>query len=243
MEHDIQNTNSELRVPTFRTPPLAVYKADGDMAWRTLTRTEKQLLKRAMKKASNHNGVWAESNSDVAKALKVDRSTVVRAIANLRAAGVLMPIDTKGGRGRVSSYLVNIERTKKLLKAGCWQKLPSRTPQEGHRIERLGTEALVDLVAREQVHLASLAPTGEEIGHLDPVAVLESELGDLVQDLKAEIADWFKDPLLKRFLLFAGVCVLDVFGIYFAWKKLGVAGALAASLPASLLAYKYWRRL
>jgi len=66
---------------------------------RRLTKTEKRLVRRIIKRTTDADRLWAETNAHVAKSLGVNRSTVVRAINRLKKYGILCPVET-----RVSSF-------------------------------------------------------------------------------------------------------------------------------------------
>lgn len=91
--------------------------AKGDQV---LSRTASQLLRRISRAARDGTSNWAEPNTVVAKALHVDRSTIVRAVAKFCDTGILHPIETKGGRGRVSRYRMDLVAAQEALRTGRW---------------------------------------------------------------------------------------------------------------------------
>lgn len=85
-----------------------------------LPRTAEHLIRRIVKATAGGSETWAEANDEVARALHVDRSTVVRMVRRLCEVGILDPVATKGGRGRVSVYSVDRSRAEEALRSRRW---------------------------------------------------------------------------------------------------------------------------
>ena len=221
---------------------------------RKLSRNARRLLNRILMATSEDNPVWAEGTNEVAKALKVDRSTVVRIVKRLRGSGVLRPLDTTGGRGRVSQYTVDREKARALLRQGYWELAEEAEPEKAMHKDESSRAGLQDQVQRDPS--APLGVTAVK-ANLQTLSAPESSL-TIFRDLPEWIADKarsavetlkdaFENPSIWNLLghagLFAGTCLLGGFGIYKLWRTKGKGPALALSIPVGLGVYFSWRLL
>ncbi len=85
-----------------------------------LPHTAEQLIRRIVKATADGSRTWAEANNEVARSLHVDRSTVVRMVRRLCEVGILTPVETRGGRGRVSMYAVDRSLAEEALRSRRW---------------------------------------------------------------------------------------------------------------------------
>jgi hypothetical protein len=116
---------------------------------RKLSCNTRRLLKRVLTTTSEDTPVWAEGTEEVAKALKVDRSTVVRIVKRLRCFGVLRPLDITGGRGKVSQYAVDRGKARALLRQGYWELAEEARAEKPMHKEEPCWAALQDQVRRD----------------------------------------------------------------------------------------------
>lgn len=100
-----------------------------------MPRSTARLLRRILRTTTEHDPVWRETNEEVARALGLDRSTVVRGVARLCVAGLIEPLSIKGGRGRPSEYVVDRLKAVECLRRG---RLPEvrrgRRPRDAERL-------------------------------------------------------------------------------------------------------------
>jgi len=190
----------------------------------------------------------------VAKALKVDRSTVVRIVKRLRCLGALRPLDITGGRGKVSQYAVDREKARALLRQGYWELAEEAKPEkavqkEGPRRADLQDQgqrfpsAPLGLTAVKANHQNSSAPESS----LTIYRAFPEWIADKARGVVETLKDAFQDPaiwnLLSHTALFAGTCLMGGFGIYKLWRTKGKEPALALSIPVGLGVYFSWRLL
>jgi len=102
-------------------------------------RTAMQLLRRVLRVTEGGTMHWQESNPAVAKSLHVDPSTVKRTVRKFCEVGLLRPIETKGGRGHASVYVLDERIARDVLASGRWPtNLPS---QRREAAQEEGTKA------------------------------------------------------------------------------------------------------
>jgi len=190
----------------------------------------------------------------VAKALKVDRSTVVRIVKRLRCLGVLRPLDITGGRGKVSQYAVDGEKARALLRQGYWE-LPKKARAEKpmHKEEPCWA-ALQDQVRRDPSTPLGVTAVEANVQTLSaPKSSLTIDQGlpewiaDKARGAVETLKDAFHDSSIWKLLghagLFAGTCLLGGFVIYKLWQTGGKEPALALSIPVGLGVYFSWQLL
>lgn len=217
---------------------------------RRLTKTEKRLVRRIIERTTDADRLWAETNAHVAKSLGVNRSTVVRAINRLKKYGILCPVETRGGRGIPSSYIVDRNKAKKLLHTGHWPLLssdPDTTEQNGDG-RSLPNWVLADVEAAQNsiAQAADLLPPPQS-GRVASAEWEEfvQELVDLGRETIAELSkrvfNTIQDPATWLSLGFWGLAALDAWAIYTVWKHKGPQAALFAAVPLGLATYGYWK--
>lgn len=221
---------------------------------RTLSRTEKRLLRRILKKTTDAHPVWAELNIHVAKCLSVDRSTIVRAIKKLINFDILSPLETRGGRGVPSSYWVDRARAQKLLRMGYWsfpssesggQKLEEETKpatQEPLSNDEGTPHSPVNVTCQVPGQMPAIQPEGfiaEDWNEL--FQDLLSEASRLIFDVVEQIRQAFGDLSVRQALGLLGLVAFDVWAVYTVWKHRGIPAALLTSVPAGAATYAYWR--
>jgi len=221
---------------------------------RKLSRNARRLLNRILTATSEDNPVWAEGTNEVAKALKVDRSTVVRIVKRLRGSGVLQPLDLTGGRGRVSQYAVDRGKARALLRQGYWELAEEAEPEKAMHKDESRWADLQDQVQRDPN--APLGVTAVKV-NLQPLSASEASLTifrdlsewitDKARSAVETLKDTFENPAIWNLLghagLFAGTCLLGGFGIYKLWQTKGKGPALALSIPVGLGVYFSWQLL
>jgi len=221
---------------------------------RNLSRNARRLLKRILTATSEDTPVRAEGSYEVAKALKVDRSTVVRIVKRLRCFGVLQPLDLTGGRGRVSQYAVDRGKARALLRQGYWELAEEAEPEKTMHKEEPRWPDLQDQVQRDPS--APLGVTAVK-ANLQTLSAPESSLtiyqglpdwiADKARGVVETLKDAFQEPSIWNLLghagLFAGTCLLGGFGIYKLWRTKCKGPALALSIPVGIGVYFSWRLL
>ena len=194
---------------------------------RRLTKTEKRLVRRIIKRTTDADRLWAETNAHVAKSLGVNRSTVVRAINRLKKYGILCPVETRGGRGIPSSYIVDRDKAKKLLHTGHWPLLSS-DPENS-------IAQAADLLPPPQSGRVASAEWEEFVQEL-------VDLGrETIAELSKRVFNTIQDPATWLSLGFWGLAALDAWAIYTVWKHKGPQAALFAAVPLGLATYGYWK--
>lgn len=221
-----------------------------------LSRNARRLIRRILAQTRDENPVWCEGNEDVAKALNMDRSTVVRIVKRLCQTSVLQPVDTTGGRGRPSQYLVNRGKAQALIRDGYW----------GASVETEGSKPM-HKGEREQGHeqkpaqgfrVLSSKSTGKESGQqryaedtpqlLDAAvfpALVSDELWDWLSEKAKSAAklltETLRNPSARGLIgygaLVVGISAIGIGGIYKAWTNKDKGLALILALPTALVAY------
>ena len=221
---------------------------------RKLSRNARRLWKGVLTATSEDTPVWAEGSEEVAKALKVDRSTVVRIVKRLRCFGVLRPLDITGGRGKVSQYAVDRGKARALLRQGYWELAEEAKPEKAVHKEEPRRAGLQD--RGQRVRSAPLGLTAVKANHQNSSAPgssltiyrgFQEWIADTARELVETLKDAFQDPTIRNLfghaVLFAGTCLVGGFGIYKLWLTKGKEPALALSIPVGLGVYFSWRLL
>jgi len=181
---------------------------------RKLSRNARRLLKRILRGTSEDTPVWAEGTEKVAKALKVDRSTVVRIVKRLRCLGVLRPLDITGGRGRVSQYAVDREKARALFRQGYWELAEEAEPGKTMHKEKPSRADLQDQVQRDpsaplgvtavKANLQTLSAPGSS---LLIYQALPEWIADKARGVVETLKDTFQNPSIWNLLgLHCSVC-------------------------------------
>lgn len=220
-----------------------------------LPRTAEQLIRGIVKATADGSRTWAEANNEVARSLHVDRSTVVRMVRRLCEVGILTPVETRGGRGRVSMYAVDRSLAEEALrsrrwpvdapnqrteeaqeegqKAGQWEEPAQRMPP--FREGGLPTQT-PPCGARQNASPNSDAALGGKplLGDLDPsvLAALSGRFGIPAAPLPRGIHDWWEvQPETARRAIGAtavGAALVAGAGLLGGWRAAGVAALVAA---------------
>lgn len=224
---------------------------------RKLSRNARRLLKRIIKVTSEDDPVWAEGTEEVSKALKLNRSTVVRLLNRLCRFGVLKPLDITGGRGKVSQYAVDRRKAQLLLRRGYWETVgedmgeKAAHKEEQHQAQlqkqEQGIPGNSSGMTALEADAQGLPISGKQMPgtclYWGPLNWLVDESSEAVKTLKKVIQDPVTWSLLGHTALFAGTCVLGSLGIYKVWQTKGKGPALALSIPVGFAAYLSWRLL
>ncbi len=214
-----------------------------------LTKTEKRLLRRIIKRTTDDDQLWVETNTHVAKSLGVNRSTIVRSIDKLKKHGILCPAETKGGRGIPSSYIVDRAKAKELLRTEHWPPLPSKSDPGKNRGDSLNlpnwvptnTEAIES--SRVQTAILLSYPQAGCVAQGDWKELMQ-EVGKwarrAVYQLGRNVIEIVQNPTTWISLGFLGLTVLDLWAIYTVWRK-GPRAALLTAVPLGAATYGYWK--
>jgi len=226
---------------------------------RKLSRNARRLLKRILVATTEDDPIWLEVNEDTARALKINRSTVVRLTKRLCQVGVLQPVDTKGGRGRPSQYHVHREKAQALLRHGYWgageefapSKQAQKEPQE-HTPPRKPAQEFRP--ASSHLPSEGISCQGGTVYALPPKTPLfltglnRDPLEWLTKETKVavkKIADAFRDPFARKLIghgaLFTGICTLGPWAIWKTWLTKGKTPALALFVVIALMGYQSWK--
>ena len=207
---------------------------------RKLSRNARRLIKRILAATTDENPIWSEGNEDVANALRVNRSTVIRIVKRLRLIGILQPVDTTGGRGRVSQYLVNRRKAQALLRSGYWEaseeiearKLVEKKAQEhvqaNKPVQKAPAErfpSLLTQAGRQHAPTRIQAPYDAplQVGLLDWALLdwLAGKASAVAELVKRFLGDPMNRRLIRHLALFAGICTVGSWGIYKIWTIKG----------------------
>ena len=223
-----------------------------------LSKAETRLLKRILRSVLPEHPVWAESNTEVAKVLGVDRSTVVRTIRKLKDHSVLFPVDIKGGRGVPFSYEVDIEKAKGILKTRYWPAHPALSSDQDRPQGQLRFALPQSLAGESDLpkHLpnptlpGSVTADWQYVPHpddaFDPQAFFQDLIGicrDAFNGLRERLPRLLKDPVFWRMAGLVGSVGFDVWAVYTVCRKEGLLPALLTAVPASTATYAWWSLL
>ncbi len=226
---------------------------------RKLSRNARRLLKRILVATTEDDPIWLEVNEDIARALKINRSTVVRLTKRLCQVGVLQPVNTKGGRGRPSQYRVHREKAQALLRHGYWgageEFAPSKQAQkEPHEHTPPRKPAQEFRPASSPLPSEGISCQGGTVYALPPKTPLfltglnRDPLEWLTKETKVavkKIADAFRDPFARKLIghgaLLTGVCTLGPWAIWKTWLTKGKTPALALFVVIALTGYQSWK--
>ncbi len=221
-----------------------------------LPRTAEQLIRRIGKATADGSETWAEANNEVARALHVDRSTVVRMVRRMCEVGILTPVETKGGRGRVSVYSVDRSLAEEALRSRRWPvDVRDRRTEQGQeevqkaeerdeptqRMHRFREDASSRQTPPCDTH-HDPALNGDTalggrplLGDLDSSALagLSARYGIPVAPLSRGIREWWEvQPEMVHRAIGAttvGAALVTVAGLLGGWRAAGVAALVTVS--------------
>jgi len=226
------------------------------IARRKLSRNARRLIRRILAQTRDENPVWCEGNEDVAKALNIDRSTVVRIVKRLRQSSFLQPVDTTGGRGRPSQYLVDRGKAQALVHDGYWgATAQAEDPKLVHKEEQ---EQVHEQKPAQGFRVLSSKSTAKESGQqgyaedtpqLLDAAVFPGLVSDELWDWLSEkaksaaklLTETLRNPSARGLIgygaLVVGISAIGIRAIYKAWTNKDKRLALILALPTALVAY------
>jgi hypothetical protein len=196
-----------------------------------LSKNALRLLRHLLKVTSKEDPIWSESVEEVAKGLGIDPSTVKRLRRRFCEAGVLVPLEKKGGRGKTAQYQVDLEKAQTLIQEGVWgaakkggekevQK-PGQEPKPAQEIPAPKSPSPPVVVAPEPPK----PPTPVVIAQPDPATLLPGESTD-------RSLEW---------CLFLGGCALGILGTYWTYKKHGLPAAILVGTGVGVSLYYLYK--